>query len=447
MVSPVTVFEYGYLSPALSDNHCSQVTKASYDYLESLCLREDDSRLPFLRLRNYRGHKALQVRNYVGVIHLPTGLQIEVLPKVSRNDSFSPETSRKALLNMLSHLREFRHIETTDAQIATQKLPLIEIFIQQFLQNVNLLVKRGLRSEYLRREDNQQFMKGKLLSTRHLKHNLVNKHRFYVEYDEYLQDRPVNRLIHTALHRVSGYTRSNNNQKLCHELLLPFSNVPLSQNPAQDFSIMRVTRGMEHYQKPLNWARMIIEGISPLSMVGTAGALSLLFPMEAIFETYVGSILRKQISRPYQLKEQARSKYLVQYNGEKWFNLKPDFLIQHKGKPVVVLDTKWKLIDSQQANSRDKMGMSQADFYQMFAYGEKYLKGKGNVVLIYPKTSSFSEPVPFSFDFTDELKLWVVPFDIAADTADEKRLCLLANTTLDSWLDTISLAPLQTCTL
>lgn len=431
MADIITVFEYGYLACNLKalDDRCAGISKASFDYFESLCLREgsreDGSDAPtFLQLCSYNDARALQVRNYVGVIHTPSGQQIEVLPKISRAGG-APGASRQALLNMLRHLREFRHLETTDAAIATEQLPLFEVFVRQFLQSVNRLVKRGLRSEYIRQEANQRFMKGKLLTAMQLKHNLVNKHRFYVEYDEYLQDRPVNRLIHSALHKVAQYTRLNASQKLCRELIFAFSDVPRSRNIKQDFAAMKVTRGMEHYHRPLDWARLILEGSTPLSMQGKTEALSLLFPMEAVFEAYVASVLRKQLRPPLVLKEQARSKYLVHFNGARWFNLKPDILIQNRGEVALVMDTKWKLLDTRKANSSDKLGLSQADFYQMFAYGHKYLGRKGgDLVLIYPKTDQFSEAIPYSFDYDEQLRLWVVPFDIAAGVRDEGRLVL-----------------------
>ena len=431
MAELITVFEYGYLSshPKAFDARCTGISKASFDYLEALCLRdnkdEDSSNTStFLRLRSYNGVRVLQVMNYVGVIHTPYGQQIEVLPKISRKAGNEHNLSRRALLNILRHLHEFRHIETTDAAIATEQLPLLEVFIHQFLQSVNTLIKRGLRSEYIRQEANQGFMKGKLLTAMQLKHNLVNKHRFYVEYDEYLQDRPVNRLIHSALHKVAQYTRLNSSQKLCRELIFAFSEIPLSRNFKQDFAVMKVNRGMEHYHKPLDWARLILEGSTPLSMQGKAEAMSLLFPMEAVFEAYVASVLRKQLKPLHVLKEQARSEYLVHFNGTPWFNLKPDIVIEHQGKPVLVMDTKWKLLDSSKSNSSDKLDLSQADFYQMLAYGHKYLNGRGDLVLIYPKTVQFSKPIQHSFNFDDNLRLWVVPFDVSAGVGDESRLFL-----------------------
>ena len=133
-------------------------------------------------------------------LQFPTGEQIEILPKIAKRiqgigDGLTGQNaptlaafteSRAALLSMLKALHDFRHIKSAESSLATSKLPLLDIFIAQFLASVNQLIKRGLRSEYLSREDNVLFLKGKLLPSKQLKHNLVNKQRFYVEHDEYL---------------------------------------------------------------------------------------------------------------------------------------------------------------------------------------------------------------------------------------------------------------------
>ncbi|MCV5837387.1 McrC family protein, partial [Escherichia coli] len=85
---------------------------------------------------------------------------------------------------MLQHLGSFRHVSTNQANIASKKIPLLEVFINQFLQAVNSLVKKGLKSDYVTQVENLNYKKGKLLTAQQVKHNLVNKHKFYVEYDE-----------------------------------------------------------------------------------------------------------------------------------------------------------------------------------------------------------------------------------------------------------------------
>jgi 5-methylcytosine-specific restriction endonuclease McrBC regulatory subunit McrC len=51
----------------------------------------------------------------------------------------------------------------------------------------------------------------------------------------------------------------------------------------------------------------------------------------------------------------------------------------------------------------------------MLGYGYKYLNGEGELVLIYPKTSNFEQPLEHSFNYDDQnkLKLRVVPFDVS----------------------------------
>lgn len=65
----------------------------------------------------------------------------------------------------------------------------------------------------------------------------------------------------------------------------------------------------------------------------------------------------------------------------------------------------------QKSNGTDKYGLSQGDFYQLRAYGESYLDGEGDFVLIFPKTNNFVEPLPvFDFPKAAGLRLWVLPF-------------------------------------
>jgi 5-methylcytosine-specific restriction enzyme subunit McrC len=427
--SQTTVFEFGFLGfgdKAKASENIEIISESAFQYLKKLCLC-DESESRFLRPRFINNCEVLQVQNYAGVLFTPDGTQIEVLPKVAKKyvNEDRAKHAQDSLLNMLKTLKSFRHLKTNNANLAKNKMPLLEVFISQFLSSVNELIKRGLRNDYVRREDNLAFLKGKLLVGKQVQHNFINKHKFYVEYDEYLQDRPVNRLIHSSLKKVSGYSRSVNNQKLVQELLFAFADIPVSTNIKNDFGGIKLDRGMNYYQTPLAWTRLILDGFSPLTMQGKSNAFSLLFPMEAVFESYVASVLGKQLSDGFSLKTQASSEYLVTHDGDKRFMLKPDLLLQNsyskdKGVNACVLDTKWKLVNS--SDKKNKYGLSQSDFYQMFAYGHKYLRGKGELFLIYPSHDDFQEPIEQSFDFDEAklLRLWVVPFDISAAIDDDK---------------------------
>ncbi|MBB1267908.1 McrC family protein [Shewanella sp. SR44-3] len=441
----ITVFEYGLLSAsdkAAKDERVNAITQHAFEYLKKCCLC-DVSESRFLKLTIAHGMEVLQVQNYAGVILCPDGTQIEVLPKVAKHSDMSPmgdklssdnncrdsnycdnkgseERARLSLLMMLKSLKQFRHIETEVASIKKQKMPLMEIFIAQFLTAVNHLIKKGIKSDYVREQSNSPFLKGKLLHSQQLKHNFINRHKFYVEYDAYLMDRAENRLIHSALGKVAGYTQVTKSKKLVQELLFAFDEVPLSTNYKDDFSRIKLQRGMQHYDVPLSWARLILQGYSPQSMLGENNAYSLLFPMEAVFESFVAQYLRKKVQYPSTLSAQVQSTSLVTYDAKNYFHLRPDLLITTPDLGSIVLDTKWKLIDMAKPKGKNKFGLSQSDFYQMLGYGHKYLHAEGELVLIYPKTSSFNAPFEhsFNYDTAGKLRLWVIPFDISHDAKD-----------------------------
>lgn len=423
MASHPVVFEFGYLtaeSTAADESGFTLISKENFRYLESLCLSQQDTDVnQFLQLKTRYGCKVLQVKNYVGVIFTPHGEHIEVLPKIGKRASDKKQAiadARKTLLMMLKHLGGFRHISTNTASVETLQMPLLEIFIEEFLQSVNQLVKRGLRSDYVKREDNLAFQKGKLLVSKQVRHNVVSKHKFYVEYDEFLQDRPANRLLRAALKKVSGFTSRHKNQRLLRELDFAFDGIPPSTNPKDDFARIKLDRGMSYYHSPLAWAKLILEGLSPLSMKGTAEAQSLLFPMEMVFENYVASVLGESLPEDSTLSTQVTSKYLTTHNGKNQFQLRPDLMITNSDQSSIVLDTKWKLIDLNAYH----YGISQSDLYQMFAYGHNYLDGTGDLFLIYPAHEHFNTAVEHSFEFSETLRLWVVPFVLDLD--GESRL-------------------------
>ncbi|QLY53841.1 McrC family protein [Citrobacter freundii] len=396
-----------------------QVPEDVFNWLEKQALRISEAEKSlWIRLTQRLGRRAVQVKSFVGVIRAPDGYQIEVLPKIGK--ATSKEDARKLLIEMLSCLGPFRHIQTDNATLLSRKMPLLEIFISEFLNSVKYIVKRGIRSDYHAHEDNLFALRGKIQISTHMQVNICRRDRFFTEYDEFSSNRPENRLIHAALKCVIDWTNSQQNQQMARELSFTFSDVPSSKSASSDFAKVRLDRGMAYYDAGLAWARLILNEKSPLTGSGKNSAPSLLFPMEAVYEAFVSRHLSYQFAKPYKLKMQANSISLVSHLNQGWFRLKPDMLLQSFRVNHIVFDTKWKLIDSKKDNGSEKYGLSQGDFYQLHAYGQNYLDGTGDVVLIYPKTDHFDKPLPvFDFPKSSNLRLWVLPFCLK-----EKRLLL-----------------------
>ncbi|NIQ15582.1 MAG: restriction endonuclease, partial [Candidatus Dadabacteria bacterium] len=70
-------------------------------------------------------------------------------------------------------------------------------------------------------------------------------------------------------------------------------------------------RDMITYQYIKPWIELILNNESPIFSSGKYQGLSLLFPMEQLFEDYVTALLRRQLQNGYRLTSQAKSKYLV----------------------------------------------------------------------------------------------------------------------------------------
>lgn len=430
----LTIYEFDALTTAdkiASDSKGVHIVPIKvFDWLREQCLRiADVGNAPWLRWTQRRGHHVIQVTSFVGVIRAPDGFQIEVLPKIGKAMVNSTIEVRQLLIDMLCCLKEFRHIKTDSAKLSATRMPLPEIFISEFLQAVGIIIKHGMRSDYLRRQGNLSAFRGKLKLSSHLQQNLFRADRFFTEYDEFINDRPENRLIRSALRQVILLTKTQLNQRLARELDFAFTDIPISTQIKTDIQKIRLDRGMSYYAQALAWACLILNEESPLTGSGQYYAPSLLFPMEAVFEAYVEKHLSMQLEKGFSLKAQARSQYLVQHNNQNWFRLNPDLLVQLKGTTHLVLDTKWKLLDSSKKNGREKYQLSQADFYQLYAYGHHYLDGNGDIILVYPKTDTFNDVLDvFEFPKSKGMRLWVLPFCLKT-----RKLLVPQSTIIDNY--------------
>lgn len=359
---------------------------------------------PVLVLKNNR----LRAQNYVGIIQTRKGTVLEILPKVDFADG--TERTQEIFLKMLRDWRGLKSAQFNETGInAMRRFNMLEVFVHLFLTNLVLLTQRGLARHYQRVEDNLPCLRGRILFPQHIRENLVNRARFYVGYDEFTADRPANRLIHSAIHKLIGFARQPKNQQLLHQLRICFADIPQSTRLESDWQRHRVDRSMQHYDAVMQWVGLFLFNDGLTTFPGKHVNQALLFPMEEVFEDFVTSCFRRH-QQKFSVRAQAPKKSLAEIDGKPAFEMKPDITLmprdKAKGEATFILDTKWKRINENDNDS--KHGISQADVYQLFAYGKKY--GCRHVALVYPKTDRFQEPLWYTFD--EELALSCFPFDV-----------------------------------
>ncbi|WP_103643367.1 McrC family protein [Campylobacter concisus] len=370
------------------------IGKKDFGDIENFILKNSDENAPFLRIASGVGGKFIQARNYVGVLQTKSGLTIEILPKIAnKNDA---ERSKAVFIKMLRTLKNFPFKSSNLASLKTQNLPLLEIFISMFLCELEALVKKGIKSDYVALEENLNFLKGKLNINEQIKRNSIHKERFYVGYSEFLSDIKINRIIKTTLKFLYKKSNSSKNQQKIRELLFIFDEVLECEDYKNFFAKLVINRQVKHYEQTLLWCKIFLLNNSFTPHKGDDLGFALLFDMNALFESYVGNFIKK--SFPGTILQHS-GKHLVEE--PKSFKLRPDIFL--KGK--FIADTKWKIISS----SND---ISQADLYQLYAYGKKHECSK--LYLIYPKIDDIRQKT-MKFRYDDEMWLEILYFDLGKD--------------------------------
>lgn len=325
----------------------------------------------------------IQAKNYVGIVQLESGFQIQVLPKIAFVDDEDPELSTsRVFINMLRCMRDFPGKVFSSANLRTESMNIYEIFINMYIQQVMELTRRGLKSAYIRVEDNLNYYKGKLLVSEHIKKNMAHKERFYVEYDEFHLNRPENRLIKATLLKLQKISTSSENVKVIRQLLTYFELVEPSINYVKDFSQVIIDRNTKDYEDIMIWSKVFLMNKSFSTFSGDTNARALLFPMEKVYEAFVAQNMDYILGEyGWEVSAQDKGYYLFEEDYRKIFALRPDIVVTRPDGHKIILDTKWKRLNS---NREANYGISQADMYQMFAYSKKY--ETPDIWLLYPVT-------------------------------------------------------------
>lgn len=377
------------------DDNVKKIDPEDFDSLKSLYDNEDndDDASRFLRIgHNKKDGDYISVKKYVGTIHTSTGLQIEVLPKLdlsvsnSGNKTPAEKRTKDIFIEMLKSMDNFYGKTLNKSDLNVNNMDLYEVYIRMYIDEVVTLVKHGLKSGYVRTEDNLNVCKGKILFQQNIRYNFAHQERFYVEYDEFSADRPENRIIKATLYKLQRISSDFENVKRIRQCLAYFETVHESLNYDADFAKISINRGNQEYEDLMIWSKIFLKDESFEVFSGETRARAILFSMDKLYESYVAKKLREAVKnkcKNWVVKTQPAEQHL--FDDPPSFTLRPDIVIKRKGNKPVILDTKWKEIKNTPKNN---YGISQSDMYQMYAYATKY--GTDEVWLLYPMNKAMN---------------------------------------------------------
>lgn len=326
----------------------------------------------------------LRFINYVGYIRLST-VSIEILPKISLNDS--TELERKAMLKMLSKCGILKVNYSEISSLNLYKESLNEILAYLFSKKLQKELRKGVYGEYVYIEENINSLKGSLRVQEQIKNIASHSSKAFCRFEEFSRDNKLNKILSFFVKEVMKNVKNRETLKLLRisEMILgEVDERSVTLNEVNNFSFNRLNKPFED---AFTLGKMIVLGESAIGSLGGNKAYSILFKMNEIFEIYIGKLLKELLYEETVHMQHSKYKLLVKEESNRGvFKLIPDIVIEKNGIELVIIDTKWKSVESK----FNRHGVKREDLYQMYAYLTRY-KNARTVILIYPYNERIEE--------------------------------------------------------
>jgi 5-methylcytosine-specific restriction enzyme subunit McrC len=291
---------------------------------------------------------------------------------------------------MLAYAGELAVREHELAPLMRQTDNWFEILTRLFATHLREEWQRGAYRTYQTVEDDSPVLKGKWRISEQLK-KPERTHIFSVTYDKFTADGSLNRVFRFVVERLWSQTQDYDSRQMLGELRQWMDEVTLLANiTTNDANPSQLTRLNERYRPLLNLARVFLNGGTLQIAAGDLSTFAFVFDMNQLFEKFITGFVRRHAQeilseelRACDFLPQSRgaTRYLARRDEKTVFQTKPDLAFRNKVYFPLLVDTKYKRLDERDR----KLGVSQADFYQMHAYAHRYRCTR--VLLLYPQTT------------------------------------------------------------
>ena len=330
--------------------------------------------LSVFSIKRKQGKWQLKVGHYIGVIMLPSGMTLEILPKIishtaSNSIKQSSQSNRPLadsdilqtrywVQNMLSdlmrsnnhklpHSKNFGQVSDKLTALPLAVLPLSDWLAKQFLQ---CLVHYQPTKQYQTQIHNQAALQGRLLIKEQLRHNSMQPHKFVCERSVLSQEMLGNRMIKSVLKllmpllsqsNISHYLQpwqhvselqKHERQKL--QSIAQQAKRELEIQPLHALQLQAAIHLVDLAYWLLNQSNMetghSIDSPKPFNNKSIPPRLCLLIDMNQAFEQWASqriALFFQQQSNDYHPLFQAQRVWLNDAEGQACLSIRPDLLI------------------------------------------------------------------------------------------------------------------------
>ncbi len=325
---------------------------------------------------------AIRPGRSVGVVGLPSGDSLLIEPKLDCE-----------LLHFLAYDDRIDESLVLEQESSGFRLgeDLLEVLARLFLNQLEQIVKQGLREEYDTKEETERFLRGQLDIQRQIQKQGRIATTFECRYDERTADTLANRiLLASTSHLVTLLSDGQLRSSLRRYRESLRGRVGRSSLPEDPFGQLHLSRLHTHYRPAIDLSRVIladrsIQGFDEAESIFP----SLTFAMYELFENSIVKGVDKAVdSARYRVTENDLGELVENTETGEKRRLEPDFIVRSRDDSEVVLvgDVKWKESPEPTRN----------DLYQMATY---QAEAESPGLLIYPTED---EPISTRFEYPDE---------------------------------------------
>ena len=287
---------------------------------------------------------------------------------------------RHRLIHMLAVARGIRIDSGAMTQLAWQRETILELLIRLYCSKLADAVRQGIPQQYTDQNDDLPALRGRLDVPRQFSTLAVSPHKLACRFDTRSPDIALNQVMRATIGKLSRIARAPDNQRALRELSFAYADISEIPPDALRWDLIVLDRTNTRWRELLSLARLLLGDRHQQTSAGPIDGYALLFEMNILFEEYVGRLLARALAGT-DLRVTAQGGHLdCLFKGETGrFRTRPDLIIRRRDRVAFIVDTKWKRITR---IDDPKRGVSQADVYQLMAYGQLY--GCPHVMLLYP---------------------------------------------------------------
>jgi len=374
--------------------------------------------------------KKLTAANFVGVVEAG-GQAIEIYPKLDRSlfdegviiDEKKSQSAMASLLWMLEVANHEDIYEADTSSLEASPSSFLDLWATLLAKNLHREMQMGLARAYRPMKDNATTVRGRILFQEHLLTNSNRPDRIYCGWDEFTEDRPLNRILKCACRFLTSRVHNPDTQRLLFDCLGMLDEVADVDPGTALRQVDRIVwdRSMQRFSLPFKLAVRLLQSIGHEAFHGGPQTYVFLLDMNQVFEDYVGAMLERKFQVPVD------QQYPIGHLFKTPSRLRqlPDFYWQKDGRTYVA-DAKYKPFfswhtDPDEEDDGDNF-FSVADVRQLICYGLLASPTSENVELqiIYPWIGQGEPPPSIQKTTFPGMPIEAIPMEIKAERSVRK---------------------------